>query len=301
MLYQVYFRTSRGGTGIPFELAKTEFFSVFGKHDSKATREWWAKHRMWVELNLTPDQIAVKAADLGYTEAILEIRYEPYRGEELSRIDRGRWFIGDGREQDTKVHQSEVYVQDAASLVADAPSNRTFEIREAGQNRLAVGHRSHRALSTLDARCLLNVAAVDPTETILDPFAGYGGIVREAKRRDLRISASDIDRLVSPGLLAQNPEIYSVADARHLPYPTGHFDLIVTEPPFRTAYRQAVNDSLPELHRVIKPDGRMILLIEKDMLDQIQDALCKIGYRVENLGIIPRGGGMRCPLLLVSR
>jgi hypothetical protein len=58
MRYQIYFRTSRGGIGIPYELAKTEFLTVFHRFELEIEREWWAKHRMWIELSLPPDEIA---------------------------------------------------------------------------------------------------------------------------------------------------------------------------------------------------------------------------------------------------
>ncbi len=298
MHYQIYFRTSRGGTGIPYELAKKEFLTVFSRWRPTVERDWWASRRMWIQLSLPPDRVGTLAADLGYTEAILHLRYEPYYGEDICPIERGRWFTGWVREQEQKVYQTEVYVQDAEALLAVSPNRRTFEIHQNDGRRLAFGHRAHRALSPLDARFLMNIAAPEPTDVILDPFAGYGGLVSEAKRRGHRISASDSDKSLSPGLSALEPDACLVADARSLPFPTGHFDLIVTEPPFRSVYRQDVVDSLTELHRVVGSGGKMILLVARNMCQDILTALENAGTEhIAQMGVIPRGGGLRCPVL----
>lgn len=301
MLYQIYFRTSRGGIGIPYDLAKLEFLTVFDPVAGHITREWWAKHRMWIHLDASPAEVAALAPDLGYTEGILHLQPEPYQGEDLQPVGRGRWYTGWIREQDQKIYQTEVYVQDTDALLAEAPNNRTFEIREDSGQREAVGHRAHRALSPLDARFILNVAQPRPTDRILDPFAGYGGLVHEAVRRGLTITASDIDPLLSPGLADLDPHAYIVADARDLPCQTSHFDLIVGEPPFRTTYREAALDALPELLRVLKPEGRLILLIETGMRADVHARVNQIGSTLETIGTIPRNGGVKSPLLRIVK
>ena len=96
MQYQIYFRVSRGGVGIPYELAKTEFLKVFGRAHVK--KELGARHRMWAELSLSPNEVAKSASYLGYTEAILLLRTEPYRGETMHPIRRSRWHVGWFRE-----------------------------------------------------------------------------------------------------------------------------------------------------------------------------------------------------------
>jgi 16S rRNA G966 N2-methylase RsmD len=300
MQYQIYFRISRGGMGIPYELAKTEFLTVFHGFGLEIKRELWARRRMWIELSLPPDKVTAIASDLGYTEAILHLRPEPYCGETLCPIEHRRWLVGWVRKEEWKVYQTEVYVQDTESLLADAPDKRTFEIQQDGEKRSTFGHHTHRALSALDARFLFNIANPKSTDAILDPFAGFGGLVFEAKRRGLSLAASDIDERLSPGLSVLEPETYFIADARCLPLPTNHFNLIVTEPPFHSSYRQAVMDSLVELHRVLKPKGRLILLIAMDMCHGIQTSFEKMGANVELIGVIPRGGGLKCRVLEIT-
>lgn len=301
MQYQIYFRISRGGIGIPYALAKTEFQAVFGTFGLKIRTESWARRRMRVDLDLAPVDVKAHAAYLGYTEAILHLHPEPYRNESLSPIERGRWHVGWVRRRDHKVYQTEVYVQDNEALLEYAPDKREFQIEQGGENRRAFGHHAHRAMSALDVRFLYNIAKASPVHLVLDPFAGYGGIVIEGRRRGISVTASDIDRSLSPGLSALAPGAYFVADARSLPLMTDSVDLIVTEPPFRTVHRRTVMNAIPELHRVLKPSGRMILLISSDMQEEIYTAIENLGAEISMLGVIPRGGGLKCPVLEIAR
>lgn len=300
MRYHIYFRISRGGIGIPYELARTEFQAVFGSLGLEISCESWARRHMQVDLNIAPIDVKSYAANLGYTETILHLRSEPYRGESLSPIERGRWHVGWVRRREQKVYQTEVYVQDAESLLAYAPDKREFQIEQGGEKRQAFGHRAHRAMSVLDVKFLYNVAKPFPGDLILDPFAGYGGIVFEGRRRGLSVMASDIDCSLSPGLSALTPGTYFVADARALPLARNSIDSIVTEPPFRTAHRRAVMNSIPELCRVLKPNGRMILLISADMQEEIYTSFEELGAEIDILGVIPRGGGLQCPVLEIG-
>lgn len=301
MQYHIYFRISRGGIGIPYELAKTEFLAVFGGFGLEITSESWARRHMQIELDLTPIDVRCDAINLGYTEAILHLHSEPYRGEALSPIERGRWHVGWVRRREQKVYQTEVYVQDAEALLTYAPDRREFQIEQAGEKRKAFGHHAHRAVSVLDVRFLYNMAKPSPVDLILDPFAGYGGIVFEGRRRGFSIVASDIDCSLSPGLSTLTPSAYFVADARSLPLAAHSIDLIITEPPFRTSHRQAVMDSISELYRVLKPGGRMVLLVSTDMCEEVYTSFEKLGEKVDDLGVIPRGGGLKCPVLEVER
>lgn len=297
MQYRIYFRISRGGIGIPYELARTEFQAVFGGFGLEIKSESWARRHMLVQLNLAPLDLKPYATNLGYTEGILHLHTEPYRGEMLSPIERGRWHVGWVRRREQKVYQTEVYVQDAEALLAHAPDRREFQIEKAGKKRQAFGHHAHRALSILDVRFLYNIAKPTLTDIILDPFAGYGGIVFEGRRRGFSVVASDIDWSLSPGLSALAPSTYFVADARSLPLATNSLDLIITEPPFRTVHRQSVIDSISELSRALKPNGRMILLISADMHEEACTSFEKLGVKVNLVGVVPRGGGLKCPVL----
>ena len=76
MQYHIYFRISRGGIGIPYELARTEFQAVFGNFGLEITCESWARRHMQIELDLAPVDVESYATNLGYTEAILHLHTE---------------------------------------------------------------------------------------------------------------------------------------------------------------------------------------------------------------------------------
>ena len=253
MQYQIYFRISRGGIGIPYNLARLEFRRLFERFGLEIAHESIARRRMLIELSLAPTEVGLIALGLGYTEGILHLRTESYQGEALSAVACGRWYLGWVRRRDKKVLQTQVYIQDNEVLRAQAPDRRAFKIERDGVTRVVFGHHNRRAVSVLDVRFLYNIAGPGAVDVILDPFAGYGGIVFEGVRRGLSVFASDLDHSLSPGLEAMAPTRYYVADARSLPVAKDCIDFIITEPPFRSAYRHAVIDSIPEFHRVLKP------------------------------------------------
>ena len=75
------------------------------------------------------------------------------------------------------------------------------------------GPLSRRGLPTYDARMLANVAAAGEGGTLLDPFAGAGGVVIEALAHGCRVVSCDIDPALRYGL-ASLARSHAVADAR---------------------------------------------------------------------------------------
>ena len=73
MQYEVYFRTSRGGIGIPYELAKTEFLAVYQRFGLELKKDREARHRMSIELALIPDRVAAGSFLLATNPEILTV------------------------------------------------------------------------------------------------------------------------------------------------------------------------------------------------------------------------------------
>jgi len=298
--YHIYFRRRRGGIGIPYDLAKSELIAVFKSHTLKITHEHIPKHQIWITLNLAPKDILSHAQNLAYTEAILSQLIEPYHGQEIAPIERGRWYTGWIRQGPNRIYQEEVFVQDIKNRRQESPDQHTFPIYKNGQLIIAKGHHTRRALSAMDARYLFNIAQLPPQANILDPFAGFGSIVREAHRRKHTIFASDNDPTLSMGLHQLTPNAYTLADARHLPFTSQSFDAIITEPPFHPKYQNAVYDALPNLIRVIKPNGQLILLIAQNMQSKIETYCQENNLSYKHIGTIPRDHGLHCPTLLIQ-
>ena len=287
--YQVFFRTRRGGRGIEYETAKAEFLSVFGNQRVELIREIPSRMRMDVIITgrdacstggLSTEEISHRAEKLGYTQGILSVREEPYLGEELHSRRTGRWAVGWLRRRDRKIRLTEIYRQDEEKLLGDAPHNRVFLIEKDGEVRAAKGHRYRRGLSPADARFMVNIAELRGDEFLLDPFAGIGGILIECRRRNLRLFAVDVDPVLRPGLAQISRNRCAVADARQLPLKDNIFDVIITEPPFNTRYRQAVLDSMAELRRVARHGAKIILLIAHDMREEIMACMAGSGFQL---------------------
>ena len=169
--------------------------------------------------------------------------------------------------------------QDKKELLDNAPHQRIFYVEKDGEVKQARGQRRKRAVSR-DAKFILNISELNGDEVVLDPFAGIGGLVIECLSRGFKVFASDLDPVVRPGLAHVTNNRCTLADARKLPFRDGTFDVIITEPPFSTRYRQSVMDSLPELCRMIKPNGKIVLFIAQDMYDCITDYMAKAGFHL---------------------
>ena len=301
MKYQIVFRTSRGGLGINHETAKAEFLAVFSRYGLEILEDLHGRRRMVVHISLPPEHIVLLGPNLGYTQAIIHLHEEPYLGEELSPTKKGRWYVGWARRGDLKVLFTETYVQDEEARLSNSPDQRGFLIEKAGQIFQAKGHKFHRGLSPLDAKFMFNISQLDlhnvSSNVILDPFAGFGGIVLEGRRRRFSIVASDIDETLRPGLAEASGGKCVICDANHLPFPTASFDAIVTEPSFRRIHREATLAALPELRRVLKPYGRMTLLISEDMYDAVAEILMRLSGILTSKYLLRRHGGLKCYVL----
>ena len=125
---------------------------------------------------------------------------------------------------------------------------------------------------------------------LLDPFAGFGGIVLEGRRRGFSIVASDIDPILRPGLAQVSDKKCVICDANYLPFPSATFDAIVTEPSFQRRHRQATLSALYKLRQVLKPYSRMVLLISEDMFPSVS------GYFVNHLTSLTDTSGLQYEL-----
>jgi len=295
MKYNVFFRTSRGGSGIPYEVSKAEFIAVFEDYNVRILEEKPGRRRLLANLSISEEKIIELAKNLGYTEAILTFQEEPYLGEKLQSFNTsGRWRVGWMRRDVLKIEQKELYVQNNKKRISRSPHERDFLIKKDGELIQAKGHKFHRGLSPLDAKFIYNISKISPGAKVLDPFAGFAGLILEARRRMLKSIASDIDAILYPGLSEATDGKCVICDARNLPFQTAYFDAIVTEPPFHSKYFDSVVESIAELYRVVKPDGKLTFLITDAMLPKIAEQFQNCGMIIEAKYMLRRGGGMNC-------
>jgi len=178
--------------------------------------------------------------------------------------------------------------QDADLYASQSPHNRVFALAIPGENPTHVvkGYRGdgsltgRRALPVEDCRCLINLAMPQKIETLLDPFAGAGGIVYAAGfiNPAIRTTTIDIDPILSPGLEMYGAMHYvcAAAEARFCE----KFDAIVTEVPFAEESDSSVLEGLRNVLGYLKRDGRVSIMSSLRQHEVLHKFICDSGLHV---------------------
>ena len=166
-----------------------------------------------------------------------------------------------------------LYEEDPEVIRMTAPDQREFLFEtRSGKVRSIRG-----GLPVYDARLLVNLVWTGEGSHLLDPFSGAGGIVIEAIKSGCKVTSVDIDPALRHGL-SQFGASHYVTDARHLPFPSGIFDAIATEPPYHEEAKAIVVEALSEMHRVLRPEGRLAILCAALQADDIAQAADSLGF-----------------------
>ncbi len=125
------------------------------------------------------------------------------------------------------------------------------------------------------ARAAVNLAAVRPGETVLDPFLGTGALLAEAALLGSRVYGLDVDPAMVRGALRNlehlgvRAEALAQGDARsvELPGAPETFDALVTDPPYGrssasvgAAPGRLVEETLARWVRRLRPDGAVVVV-----------------------------------------
>ena len=123
------------------------------------------------------------------------------------------------------------------------------------------------------ARVLVNLARVKPSDTILDPFCGTGGILIEAGLMEMKIFGTDIDEEKVRGC-RKNLKYYGLSGeietANALKIKKTKVDAVVTDPPYgRSSFvseknlKEFYNKFLKVAVSVLKKNGHVVLVLPK--------------------------------------
>jgi hypothetical protein len=221
------------------------------------------------------DEAKSRFPRLGYVTAVDTIQ-QALRQSTPARI--ARW-----RGVDYEV--TRIYQEDAARARDAAPDRRPFLARIAGELREIRGYRGdgstlgRRGLPACDAALLANIAGARCGRRIIDPFAGAGGILHAAIAGGATAVAGDVDPWLGDGLSRISLGRHAIVDGRALPYRDASIDAAATEPPFDPQSDAAVLAAVPEIHRVLKPGGKLALMCATRQAAAIADAAATIGFR----------------------
>jgi SAM-dependent methyltransferase len=215
----------------------------------------------WVGVDDTPAAaVAARLAPLGYSGSVELVRPLAEVADPDPAWTRARW-----RRRDVVLEP--VWAEPDGALRAGAPDRRPFllecgdgVVRRIDGYRGGPGPREHRALPVADARLLVNLVASPGRGSLLDPFAGAGGVVIAARAAGWRAGAVDVDPRLRHGL-AELADHHVVGDAAALPLAAGSVDAVATEPPYDPDATGIVAAAMAEVARVLRPGGRAALLV----------------------------------------
>ncbi len=109
------------------------------------------------------------------------------------------------------------------------------------------------------------LAAVEPGMRVLDVGCGRGEILIHCVELGAEVHGLDYapvalklaeEALAKAGVEEAN---LSLADAKHLPYASGHFDRVLMFDVVEHLHPWELHQAMREVHRVLKPDGRFII------------------------------------------
>jgi tRNA (guanine10-N2)-dimethyltransferase len=139
------------------------------------------------------------------------------------------------------------------------------------------------------ARALINLSQARAGERLLDPFAGTCGILIEACLIGIESVGVEVQARLVEGAMCNLTGLDCVlflGDAKRLPFKDSSFDTAVLDTPYgRSAKIEAeskellLEESLDELHRVIKPVKRMIIVADRPIEATVTEAGFEIMQR----------------------
>lgn len=121
---------------------------------------------------------------------------------------------------------------------------------------------------------MVNLTNPHAIRSLLDPFAGSGGIIYTAKtiRQSLFVISADIDKTIEPGL-KMFADRHHTCDARQINLKDSTVDAVVTEIPFSPRHTQVAIDAFLHIIPSITNGGKLICMCHTNQTTPIKQAL----------------------------
>ena len=232
--------------------------------------------------------------NLGYCNRFYELDFENPELESTSDIHSINTLIWKKR----KFSIQPFYKQSEEVYIKQSPHNRHFriigydnEVKDVYGYRGDGSEKGRRALPVEDARCLVNLALPSKINTMIDPFAGGGGIIYQAKyiNENIEVFSIDIDKSIEPGLVLYGSKHY-VANSADINLDTHVFDAVITEVPFTPDALDDICNTLKNFDSYLSPHGRVVIMLSKQQVEVIKKCIKELNWYTVLSSLVNRRG-----------
>ncbi len=200
------------------------------------------------------------------------------------------------------------YEQSQDLYIEQSPHRRHFRIRgHDGSVMDLYGYRGdgtergRRALPVEDARCMVNLAIPSKIKKVIDPFAGAGGIVYQAKYMDknIQVFSADIDESLEPGLSLYGAK-HLVANSAEIDFKSHIFDAVITEVPFSLDALDDICNTLNNLDKHLHQSARIVMMFSEQQLKSIKKYVKMLNWYIVKSAHVNRKGTDVVVMLIVK-
>lgn len=211
-------------------------------------------------------QVESRLHKLGYSNSVMLLNFDNASMQNNSDLKSINDLIIKGKVFDV----IKLYSEDAKIFSDEAPDRRKFLLKAiTGEIKEIKGYRGDgtetgkRALPVEDCRLLVNLASLNSNQSLLDPFAGGGGIIYQARKTTKNLFSNDIDFKLEEGLKNYGA-IHTTLDVDDLVFEDNSIDAIVTEVPFSKTCNEKILSFFNKSYNYLKDNGKLIVMYSRE-------------------------------------
>lgn len=332
-------------SGSDIELARAEIESLVDFHSNTASIHWYRRLGL-IDCESSPIPLLLSRAALvrevgnviyecddletllnqiteGYLTDILNLErsfsVRVYTIDYFFEGEEKQQFVIDVGKRIQNVTQSSVSLDCPDVKIAVIVTNNKVVLCEAlkSYQRQILAQRTPSAraffhpsmMNSLLARVMCNMASVQPSQSVLDPFCGGGGILCEAALIGAQVTGIDMNWKLLKGsqknLIDLNVSDFSLIQGDSRKIPVNHVNSIVTDPPYgRTSSTRGenaihlVNSLIEQAIDFVETGGRLCICGSQEM--NMRVLFNQVGLAVRYDILIPVHSGLTRNILVVE-